>query len=173
MLLFSICLPLPMKETTTLMFSSVYCGKTFRSPDGLISSVGTTVSIQWLSYSASIKTSFTGTLKISISIGQPFDDCRTALHRDFYIIFNWWKCLVYINDKIVIKSFAIPWADWAMISNRPVNNRKREAAHHSLHGMQFLSRRLNLILVSSHLFYSHQLLSVVRWLMTPNTWGYV
>ena len=100
-ILFSICLPLPMKETTTLMviISSVYCGKTFRSRDGLISSVGTTVSIQWLSYNASIETFFEGTLKISISIGQPFDDCRTVLHRDFYIIFNWCKCLVYINNK--------------------------------------------------------------------------
>ena len=43
MLLFSICLPLPMKETTPLreITFNVYCGKTFMSPDGLISSVGT------------------------------------------------------------------------------------------------------------------------------------
>ena len=43
MLLFSICLPLPMKETTPLrvIIFNVYCGKTFMSPDGLINSVGT------------------------------------------------------------------------------------------------------------------------------------
>ena len=43
MLLLSICLPLPMKETTPfrVIIFSVYCGKTFMSPDGLISSVGT------------------------------------------------------------------------------------------------------------------------------------
>ena len=43
MLLFSICLPLPMKETTPfrVIIFNVYCGKTFMSPDGLISSVGT------------------------------------------------------------------------------------------------------------------------------------
>ena len=44
MLLFDNCLPLPMKETNPLrvIFFTIYCGKTFMSPDGLISSVGTT-----------------------------------------------------------------------------------------------------------------------------------
>ena len=43
MQLLSICLPLHMTETTTLrvIIFNVYCGKTFMSPDGLISSVGT------------------------------------------------------------------------------------------------------------------------------------
>ena len=43
MLLFSICFPLPMTETTTLrvIIFNVYSGKTFMSPGGLISSVGT------------------------------------------------------------------------------------------------------------------------------------
>ena len=43
MLFFGNCLPLPLKETTPvrIIFFHVYYGKTFMSPDGLISNVGT------------------------------------------------------------------------------------------------------------------------------------
>ena len=43
LLLFSICLPLPIRETTPsrVIIFNVYCKKTHMSPDGLISSVGT------------------------------------------------------------------------------------------------------------------------------------
>ena len=48
MLLFSVCLPLPMKETTPLreVIFDVYCEETFINvyayiPDGVINSVGT------------------------------------------------------------------------------------------------------------------------------------
>ena len=36
-------------------------------------------------------------------MGQPFDDCRTALYWNFFIMFNGYKCLVYkITNEIDI-----------------------------------------------------------------------
>ena len=43
-------------------------------------------------------------------------------------------------------------ADYAMISNRPNNNIKRESAHHSLQCNTVFFSQVNLILLGSHLF---------------------
>ena len=43
-------------------------------------------------------------------------------------------------------------ADWAMISNGPGNNIKRESAHHSLQWNTVFFPQVNLILLGSHLF---------------------
>ena len=71
-------------------------------PGGLISSVGNS-SETWKKFnSMTVVQRFHRNflkLKISISIGQPFDDCLTMLHQFFYIMFSGCKWLVYINNK--------------------------------------------------------------------------
>ena len=65
------------------------------------------------------------------------------------------------------------WADWAMISNRPGNNKKIEAAHHICNGIKFSFPRFIWFCWAAIFFYFHQVLSLVWWLETLDTSGYV
>ena len=81
----------------------------------------------------------------------------------------------FLTTPIYIHTGGIadPWADWAMISNRPGKNIKREAAHHYLQSNQVLFSQVYLILLSGHLFLHPPSVvgSVVAW--TLDSSGYV
>ena len=67
-------------------------------------------------------------------------------------------------------SFAIPLADWAMISIKPGNNTKREAAHHSLLWNTPFISQVNLISFWVAIFFHSTILPAVWQLLTPINW---
>ena len=68
---------------------------------------------------------------------------------------------------------ADPWADWAMISNRPGNNKKRRQLTIACNGIKFSFPRFIWFCWAAIFFYFHQVLSVLWWLETLDTSGYV
>ena len=82
-----------------------------------------------------------------------------AYLASFSVLNNIPKCrsskstyLLTTSTYIQQNGIADTGADWAMISNRPGNNIKREAAHHSLQWNTVFFSQVNLILLGSHLF---------------------
>ena len=68
---------------------------------------------------------------------------------------------------------ADPWADWAMISNRPGNNKKGRQLTIACNGIKFSFPRFIWFCWAAIFFYFHQVLSVLWWLETLDTSGYV
>ena len=77
--------------------------------------------------------------------------------------------LTYIHTG----GIADPWADWAMISNRPGNNKKGRQLTIACNGIKFSFPRFIWFCWAAIFFYFHQVLSVVWWLETLDTLGYV
>ena len=81
-------------------------------------------------------------------------------------------CFLTTSTYIQQNGIADPRADWAMISNRPGNDIKRESIHHAFSWTSVFFSQVNLILLwIAIFFYFHQVLLGVMWLLTLNIWG--